>query len=55
MAELERFKIKCASREFHVYRDIWKQKLSQLLEVFHEQGNVHDLFAMVFKVKKQLC
>ena len=51
VAELERFEIKCASRGFHVYRDIWKPKLSQLLEVFHEQGNVHDPFAMVFKVK----
>ena len=51
MAEHERFGIKCASRGFHVYRDIWKPKLSQLLEVFHEQGNVHDPFAMVFKVK----
>ena len=51
MTELERFKIKCASRGFHVYRDIWKSKLSQLLEVFHEQGNVHDPFAMAVKVK----
>ena len=51
MAELERFKIKCASRGFHVYRDIWKPKLSRLLEVFHEQGNVYDPFAMAFKVK----
>ena len=48
MAELERFKIKCASRVFHVYRDIWKQKLSQVL---HEQGNVYDPFAMAFKLK----
>ena len=55
VAELERFEIKCASRGFHVYRDIWKPKLSQLLEVFHEQGNVHDAFAMAFKVKVQLC
>ena len=46
MAELEHFEIKCAPRGFHVYRDIWKPKLSQLLEVFHEQGNVHDHFAM---------
>ena len=51
MAELERFEIKCASRGFQVYRDIWKPKLSHLLEVFHEQGNVHDPFAMVFRVK----
>ena len=51
MAELERLEIKCASRGFHVYRDIWKPKLSHLLEVFHEQGNVHDPFAMVFRVK----
>ena len=53
MAESERFKIKCASHRFHFYRDIWKPKLLQLLEVFHEnvQENVHDPFAMAFKVK----
>ena len=31
--------------------DIWKSKIFQLLEVFHEQGNVHNPFAMAFKVK----
>ena len=51
MAELERFEVKYLSHGFHVYRDIWKQKLSQVLEVFHKQGNVHDPFAMAFKVK----
>ena len=51
MTELQCFKIKCASHGFHVYRDIWKPKLSQLLEVFHEQENVHDPFAMAVKVK----
>ena len=51
MAELDCFEIKCASRLFHVYRDIWKQKLSQVLKVFHEQGNVYDPFAMALKVK----
>ena len=51
MVELERFEIKYAPRGFHVYKDIWKPKLSQLLEVFHEQGNVYDPFAMAFKVK----
>ena len=51
MAELERFEIKCASSGFHVYRHIWKPKLPELLQVFHEQGNVHDPFAMAFKVK----
>ena len=50
MAELERFEIKCASRGFHIYRDIWKPK-PQLLEVFHEQGNIYDPFAMAFAVK----
>ena len=52
-AESERFEIKCASHRFHFYRDIWKPKLFQLLEVFHEnvQGNVHDPVAMAFKVK----
>ena len=50
MVELERYGTKYVSRGFHVYRDIWKPKLSQLLEVLHEQGNVHDPFATTFKV-----
>ena len=50
MVELERHETKYVSRGFHVYRDIWKPKLSQLLEVLHEQGNVHDPFATTFKV-----
>ena len=47
--ELERFEIKCASRGFHVYRE--KPKLSRSLEVFQEQGHVHDPLATAFKVK----
>ena len=51
MAELEHFEIKFVSCWFHIYRDIWNPKLSQLLEVFHEQGNVHDPFAMACEVR----
>ena len=51
IAELERFEIKCASRGIQVYRDVCKPKLSQPLEVFPEQGNIYDPFAMVFEVK----
>ena len=51
MVELERLEIKYASSGFHVYKDIWKPTLSQLLEIFHEQRNVYDPFAMAFKVK----
>ena len=47
--ELDRFEIKCASRGFHVYRE--KPKLSRSLEVFQEQGHVHDPLATAFKVK----
>ena len=51
IAELERFEIKCASGGIQVYRDVCKPKLSQPLEVFPEQGNIYDPFAMVFEVK----
>ena len=51
MANLERFEIKCASRGFHVYREIWKPKSGQELQVKHEEGNIHDPFAMAFKLK----
>ena len=51
MAELEHFKIKFVTLWFHIYRDILNPKLSQLLEVFHEQGNVHDPFAISFEVR----
>ena len=51
MAELEYFEIKFVSRWFHIYRDIWNPKLSLLLEVFHEQGNVNDPFTMAFEVR----
>ena len=51
MAELEHFEIKFVSCWFHIYRDIWNPKLSQLLEVFHEQGNIHDPFAMACEVR----
>ena len=53
MENLERFEIKCTSRGFHVYRTHWKPKLGQDLQVQHEEGNVHDPFAMAFKLKTQ--
>ena len=51
MAELKRFKIKCVSHGLHIYWAIRKLKLSELLEVFQEQGNIHDPFSIAFKVK----
>ena len=40
------FQINCASREFHVYRNIWSPKIGQNLVVRQEVGNDHDPFAM---------
>ena len=41
-----KFQIDCASRGYHIYRNIWSPKLGQDLLVKEEVGNVHDPFAM---------
>ena len=40
------FQINCASRGFHVYRNIWSPKIAQNLVVRQEVVNDHDLFTM---------
>ena len=40
------FQINCASRGFHVYRNIWSPKIGQNLVVRQEVGNDRDPFAM---------
>ena len=42
----QQFEIACASRGFHVYREIWRPKLGQMLQVSQEIGKVHDHFAI---------
>ena len=40
------FQINCASRGFHVYRNIWSPKIGQNLAMRQEIGNDRDSFAM---------
>ena len=40
----QQFEINCASRGFHVYRNLWSPKFGQILQVKQELGNVHDPF-----------
>ena len=47
----QQFEILCASRGFHVYREIWKPKLGQELKVNQEVGNVVDPFAISLEAK----
>ena len=47
----QQFQIACASRGFHVYRELWKPKLGQKLNVDQEIGNLHDPFAISLGAK----
>ena len=38
-------------RGFHVYRDIWKPKLYQLITCKRGRNNVHDCFAIAGMTK----
>ena len=38
-------------RGFHVYRNLWKPKLKQILQVEQELANVHDPFAISLGAK----
>ena len=40
------YQINCASRGFHVYRNIWSLQIGQNLVARQEVGNDHDPFAM---------
>lgn len=48
---LKQFEMPCASRGYHVYREIWKPALGEHLQMSQELGNVHDPFAIAIKVK----
>ena len=43
----------CASRGYHVYREIWKPALGEHLQIGQKLGNVHDPFAIAIKVKSR--
>ena len=47
----QQFEITCASRGFRVYREFWKPKLGQNLQVKQEIGNLHDSFAISLGAK----
>ena len=47
----QQFEINCASRGFHVYRNVWCPKFGQILQVKQELGNVHDPFAISLGAK----
>lgn len=47
----QQFEIACASRGFHVYRELWKPKLGQKLQIDQEIGNIHDPFAISLGAK----
>ena len=51
MAGRQRFEIPCASRGFHVYREVWTLRLGQSLKVEQEVNNVHDPFAISLGTK----
>ena len=50
-SEKQQFEITCASCGFHVYRELWKPKLSQNLQVKEEIGNLHDPFTISLRAK----
>ena len=47
----QQFEITCASRGFHVYRELWKPNLGQNLQVKQEIGNSHDPFSISLGAK----
>ena len=47
----QQFEITCASRGFHVYRELWKPKFGQNLQVKQEIGNLHNPFAIFLGAK----
>ena len=47
----QKFEMACASRGFHVYRELWKPKLGQKLQIDQEISNIHDPFAISLRAK----
>ena len=43
---MQQFELECASRGYHVYRDVWRPVRGEILEIENDYGNVHDPFAL---------
>ena len=46
------FEFFCGLRGFHVYKEVWKPKLSEKIKLHHEKNNPHDINAVALAVKK---
>ena len=42
----ERFVVETVVRGCHVYKDVWKPRLGELLQCKMEFGNIHDPYAV---------
>ena len=42
----ERFVLETVVRRYHVYKDVWKPRLGELLQCKMEFGNIHDPYAV---------
>ena len=47
----QQFEIACASRGFHVFYELWKPKLGQMLHGRQGIGNLHNPFAIFLRTK----
>ena len=47
----KQLEIACASRGFHVFYELWKPKLGQMLHGRQEIGNLNDPFAIFLRTK----
>ena len=47
----QQFEVACATRGFHVYRELWKSKLGQTLQVRQKIGNLHNAFVISLVAK----
>lgn len=50
---LKQFAFDCASRGYHVYRDVWNPRIGQKLHIEQDNANVHDPFAMAIKATQR--
>lgn len=42
----ERFVVETVVRRYHVYKDVWKPRLGELLQCKMEFGNIYDPYAV---------
>ena len=46
MSELS---LACCIRGYHVYKNTWNARMGETLSCSQEQGNLHDIYAVVMK------